>query len=106
MTNGEMPITALRAEYANRLMPMMRAAFPNLPAETASFAVSRFVEKNVKIDDAVESVNKAADDFTPEYGIMYPSVAYLLGMRNGKNPTEENPYLIDGKPFDQTYKIC
>jgi len=89
---------------------MMKAAFPNMPAETAAFAVGRIIEKRVGIEDAVELVNRAADDFTPEYGVMYPSVAYLLGRRgskasaNGKSfPTLDDVVVMPDDEFLRFY---
>ena len=51
-------------------------------------------------------IDQALRDFVPEYGVTYPSVAYILGKRSGDAPEEHGNYLIDGKPFEQVYTIC
>lgn len=88
------------------VMPVLNEGFPEMPPGVAKQAVRLMADDGWSVDKAVAAVNRALRDFVPEYGVTYPSVAYILGKRSGDAPEEHGNYLIDGKPFEQVYTIC
>lgn len=66
------------------------------------------VSKGFAMPHAKELVYSALDDFVQGYGVMYPTVGYLLGKRGGgtiSNAADTDPYgMGDLRPMEDVIR--